>query len=111
MIDKVKNFFTQKRCRKLLKNNRGFSLVEVLVAVTIIGIIAGIAIPQFQDYRKQASKVAGETSVGNIERAFQNCIVLKDFNSCNSLSDLGVACKDCTSSDDGGTPPTKFVPI
>ena len=34
-----------------LKNNKGLSLVEILVAVSIIGIISAIAIPQFANYR------------------------------------------------------------
>ena len=46
MTQKIKEFFTKKRCRRLL-NNKGFSLLEVLVAVSIIGIISAIAIPQF----------------------------------------------------------------
>ena len=44
-----------------IKSNKGFSLVEILVAVSIIGIISAIAIPAFQDYRANASKVAGDT--------------------------------------------------
>ena len=100
-MHKIKDFFTKKRCRKLkLLNQKGFSLVEVLVAVSIIGIISAIAIPQFQDYRKQASRTAGDTSVGNIGRAYQNCIVLKDFTECDSLGELGITCADCTSNTD-----------
>ncbi len=84
-----------------IKSNKGFSLVEILVAVSIIGIISAIAIPAFQDYREQASKVAGDTSIGNVGRAYQNCMVLKQFGSCDSLSDLGITCPDCTSDNDG----------
>ena len=107
MKKKIKDFLMKRRF-KPLKNKKGFSLVEILVAVSIIGIIGAIAYPQFQDYRANASKVAGDTSIGNIERAFQNCIVLKEFEQCDSLSELGVACADCTDSDDGASPPTKF---
>ena len=107
MKQKIKDFLLKRRL-KILKNKKGFSLVEVLVAVSIIGIISAIAVPQFQDYREQASKTAGDTSIGNIERAFQNCIVLKEFEQCDSLDDLGVTCADCTDSQDNPTSPTKF---
>ncbi len=84
-----------------IKSNKGFSLVEILVAVSIIGIISAIAIPAFQDYRANASKVAGDTSIGNVARAFQNCLVLKDISECRSLSGIGVTCADCDTSTTG----------
>ena len=95
MKQKITNFFLRKRFKKL-RNNRGFSLLEVLVAVSIIGIISAIAIPGFQNYRKNAATVAGETSIRNIYSSYQNCIVLKQFNECDSIADLGVTCSDCT---------------
>ncbi len=107
MKQKIKDFFTQKRCKKLL-NNKGFSLLEVLVAVSIIGIISAIAIPQFADQRENAAKVASDTSASNIAKAFQNCVVLNSFGSCNSLTALKIACPAGSTCGEGGTNPPNF---
>ena len=95
MTQKIKDFFTQKRCKKLLKNNRGFSLMEVLVAVGIIAIISSIAVTTYQGNKKQAAEVVASTSASNILRAHNACLALKEFSQCDSMSDLGIDCADC----------------
>ena len=91
-----------------ITNNKGFSLLEVLVGVSIIGIISAIAVPTYQNYSREASKTAADTTMANVVKAYNSCTVLKPASQCTSLSEINVSCPDCTSSVDSATNPTTF---
>lgn len=53
--------------RKLRGNNsKGFTLIELMIVVAIIGILAAIAIPNFLKYQCKARQSEAKTNLGGI---------------------------------------------
>jgi len=50
----------------MLKNQKGFSLVELMIVVAIIGILAAIAIPNFQKFQEKAKQTEAKTVLSGI---------------------------------------------
>ena len=55
--------------KKGLKNNQGFTMIELIVVIVIIGILAAIAVPRYLDLRQQAQRASWQGIVGSIRAA------------------------------------------
>src|SRR2546426_6344643 len=48
------------------RDQKGFTLIELMIVVAIIGILAAIAIPNFLQYQARARQSEGRTNLGGI---------------------------------------------
>jgi type IV pilus assembly protein PilA len=83
----IKNVEEKMLTKIRTSNEKGFTLIELMIVIAIIGILAAIAIPQFSAYRQRSYNSAAEADLRNAATA-QEAYFVDNSTYCSSTSTL-----------------------
>jgi type IV pilus assembly protein PilA len=66
------------KMRSKMQNEKGFTLVELMVVVVILGILVAIAVPVYNNVTKQANQKSVEANLRTIDGAIMQYKAVKD---------------------------------
>ncbi|SCZ85698.1 pilin [Nitrosomonas mobilis] len=84
-------------------NQKGFTLIELMIVVAIIGILAAVAVPAYQDYTVRARVTEGLNLAAAAKTTISENAAVAAANLCNGFTaptaTPGVASVACTAAD------------
>lgn len=81
---------------KNLKNKKGFTLIELIVVIAILGILALFLVPQFMGYSQDAKNQVAQANTRTVWTAANAALTQSEYDKTIVVSDDGIKAEALT---------------